>query len=43
LDYYYQLERRISSLLGCKVDIVPESVRKQPLQEAIDRARALAF
>jgi predicted nucleotidyltransferase len=45
-DYFYQLdqlEQRLSKLLGCKVDVVSEPVRKQPFQQAIDRDRALAF
>ena len=46
LDYYHQLEqleRRLSAMLGCKVDVVPEPVRKQRFQLEIDRDRALAF
>jgi predicted nucleotidyltransferase len=45
-DYFYQLEqlqKRLSGLLGCKVDVVPEPVRKESFQQEIDRDRALAF
>ena len=45
-DYFYQLEqlqKRLSLLLGCKVDVVPEPVRKASFQFAIDRDRAVAF
>ncbi len=45
-DYYYQLEQlqqQLSRLIGCKVDVVPEPVRKEPFQNEIDRDRALAF
>ncbi len=45
-DYFYQLEqleKRLSQLIGCKVDVVPEPVRKQRFQQEIDRDRALAF
>ena len=45
-DYFYQLEQlqqRLSRLLGCKVDVVPEPVKKQRFQQEIDRDRALAF
>ena len=45
-DYFYQLdqlEQRLSHLLGCKVDVVAEPVRKQMFQNQIDRNRALAF
>ncbi len=46
LDYFWQLERlekRLSGLLGCKVDVVSEPVRKERFQDEIDRDRALAF
>jgi uncharacterized protein len=46
LDYFWQLEQlqqRLSRLLGCKVDLVTEPVRKERLKAAIDRDRALAF
>lgn len=46
LDYFWQLEQleqRLSRLLGCKVDVVTEPVRKERLRVAIDRDRALAF
>ena len=45
-DYFYQLdelEKRLSQLLGCKVDVVAEPVGKQRFQNQIDRDRALAF
>jgi len=45
-DYFYQLdqiEQRLSQLLGCKVDVVAEPVRKEIFQHQIDRDRALAF
>jgi uncharacterized protein len=45
-DYFSQLEeleRRLSTMLGCKVDVIEEPVRKERLQVAIDRDRALAF
>lgn len=46
LDYFWQLEQlqeRLSRLLGCKVDVVTEPVRKERLKAAIDRDRALVF
>lgn len=46
LDYFWQLERlqeRLSRLLGCKVDVITEPVRKERLKAAIDRDRALVF
>lgn len=45
-DYFYQLdqiEQRLSQLLGCKVDVVAEPVRKEIFQHRIDKDRALAF
>jgi predicted nucleotidyltransferase len=45
-DYYYQLEQlqqRLSRLIACKVDLVPEPVQKERFQHEIDRDRALAF
>ena len=45
-DYFWQLERlekRLAGLLGCKVDVVAEPVRKERFQNEIDRDRALAF
>jgi len=45
-DYFRgleNLERRLSEILGCKVDVVEEPVRKERLQKEIDRDRALAF
>ena len=45
-DYFGRLEdleQRLSSLLGCKVDVVEEPVRKERFQQEIDRDRALAF
>jgi uncharacterized protein len=37
------LEQRLSQVLGCKVDVVEEPVRKERFQQQIDRDRALAF
>jgi predicted nucleotidyltransferase len=45
-DYFYQLDQlelRLSKLLGCKVDVVAEPVRKPVFQQEIDKDRALAF
>jgi len=45
-DYFGRLEdleRRLATLLDCKVDIVEEPVRKRRLQEEIDRDRSLVF
>jgi uncharacterized protein len=38
-----ELEDRLAGILGCKVDIVEEPVRKKRFQEEIDRDRTLAF
>ena len=38
-----ELEEHLSGILGCKVDVVEEPVRKQRFQIEIDRDRALAF
>jgi len=38
-----ELEGRLSGILGCKVDVVEEPVRKKRFQAEIDRDRALAF
>jgi predicted nucleotidyltransferase len=46
LDYFWQRERlrkRLAGLLGCKVDVVEEPVRKERFQNEIDRDRALAW
>ena len=46
LDYIghlNDLERRLSEILGCKVDVTEEPVRKQRFQREIDRDRAVAF
>ena len=46
LDYFSRLddlEHRLSELLGYKVDVVEEPVRKQRFQQEIDRDRSLAF
>jgi hypothetical protein len=46
LDYISRLddlEQRLSGILGCRVDVVEEPVRKQRFQREIDRDRALAF
>ncbi|MDX2149611.1 MAG: nucleotidyltransferase domain-containing protein [Bryobacteraceae bacterium] len=37
------LERQLSKLLGCKVDVVAEPVRKERFQHETYRDRALAF
>ena len=37
------LEQRLSGILGCKVDVIEEPVRKKRFQTEIDRDRALAF
>jgi predicted nucleotidyltransferase len=37
------LERYLSQLLGCKVDVVEEPVRRERFQREIDKDRALAF
>jgi uncharacterized protein len=37
------LEGRLSGILGCKVDVIEEPVRKKRFQTEIDRDRALAF
>ena len=45
-DYFGRLEdleQHLSRLLGCKVDVVEEPVRKERFQKEIDRDRALAF
>lgn len=45
-DYFAQLEmlqHRLFDLLGCRVDVIEEPVRKPRLQAEIDRDRALAF
>ena len=45
-DYFWQLEqlqKRLSRLCGCKVDVVVEPVRKQRLQSEIDKDRTLVF
>lgn len=45
-DYFWQRERlreNLSKLLGFRVDVVEEPVRKPRLQQEIDRDRALAF
>jgi predicted nucleotidyltransferase len=45
-DYFWrleQLQRRLSQMLGAKVDVVAEPVRKERFQSEIDRERALAF
>lgn len=45
-DYFGRLdslEQQLSLLLGCRVDVVAEPVRREQLQHEIDRDRALAF
>ena len=46
LDYFgrlEELERQLSEILGCHVDVVEEPARKERFQREIDRDRALAF
>jgi predicted nucleotidyltransferase len=46
LDYFSrmdELQARLAKILGCKVDVVEEPVRKERFQREIDRDRALAF
>ena len=46
LDYISRLDHlklHLSELLGCKVDVLEEPVRKERFQKEIDRDRALAF
>jgi predicted nucleotidyltransferase len=38
-----ELEGRLSGILGCKVDVIEEPVRKKRFQTEIDRDRTLAF
>ena len=45
-DYFAKLEalqQRLARLLGRRVDVIEEPVRKKRLQSEIDRDRALAF
>lgn len=45
-DYFSrlsELEGRLSGILGCKVDVVEEPVRKKRFQTEIDRDRTIAF
>jgi predicted nucleotidyltransferase len=45
-DYFGRLEdleRHLSELLGCKVDVVEEPVRRARFQQEINRDRTLAF
>jgi predicted nucleotidyltransferase len=45
-DYFWQRERlreNLSKLLGSRVDVVEEPVRKPGLQQEIDRDRTVAF
>jgi predicted nucleotidyltransferase len=46
IDYFSrlsELEGRLSSILGRKVDVIEEPVRRKRFQTEIDRDRALAF
>jgi predicted nucleotidyltransferase len=46
LNYFSRLsdlEEYLSAILGCRVDVIEEPVRKQRFQTEIDRDRALAF
>jgi uncharacterized protein len=38
-----ELEGRLAAILGCKVDVIEEPVRKKRLQTEIDRDRTFAF
>jgi predicted nucleotidyltransferase len=38
-----ELEEILAGILGCRVDVVEEPVRKKRFQSEIDRDRALAF
>jgi predicted nucleotidyltransferase len=38
-----ELEARLGGILGCRVDVIEEPVRKKRFQTEIDRDRALAF
>jgi predicted nucleotidyltransferase len=38
-----ELEGRLSGILGCKVDVIEEPVRRKRFQTEIDRDRVLAF
>jgi predicted nucleotidyltransferase len=38
-----ELEKRLSGILGCKVDVIEEPVRKKRFQIQIDKDRAVAF
>jgi predicted nucleotidyltransferase len=45
-DYFARLEdlhRRLSVILGCRVDVIEEPVRKARFQAEIDRDRASVF
>ena len=45
-DYFARLDdlqKHLSSMLGCRVDVIEEPVRKPQLQAEIDRDRDLAF
>ena len=45
-DYFSRLDdlqARLAEVLGCKVDVVEEPVRKERFQKKIDMDRALAF
>ena len=46
LDYFSRLdnlERRLSQILRCRVEVIEEPVQKEHFQKEIDRDRALAF
>jgi predicted nucleotidyltransferase len=45
-DYFHRIEklqRRLSTILGHRVDVIEEPVRKQLMQAEIDRDRSFAF
>lgn len=37
------LEEQLAAMIGCRVDVVAEPVRRKEFQQAIDQDRALAF
>ena len=46
LDYFQRLEdleAKLARILGCRVDVIEEPVRKNRFQAEIDRDRAIAF
>lgn len=43
VDHLDEVERRISDILGTRVDVVPEPARKKGLQDIIERERHRVF